>query len=149
MTEGAALPLAAESASAAFSTLVFRHFDDMESGAAYFREIRRILEPGGTLMIELPLHVWPSPNPLFTAIHSLEKRLGSVRASFWRSQLRRGKGQPFWRRLTYDLSWLQRTLVECGLEDIQFRIFTVESRDVWHSCVLARKSRSTSVRPLG
>jgi len=44
-----------------FSVIVFLHFDRSEYAESYFRECARVLKPGGSVMIQLPLYTWP-PN---------------------------------------------------------------------------------------
>jgi SAM-dependent methyltransferase len=46
---GSDLPLPDESVTAAYSTIVFQHFDSPAIGREYFREIHRVMKSGGTL----------------------------------------------------------------------------------------------------
>lgn len=140
VTDGASLPLADRSVTAVFSTLVFRHFDSTEDGAAYFREIARVLRPGGTMLIELPVHVWPSPNPLFEAAFRLEKTLGTLRATYRRAMLERGRGRPFFRRRTYEIGWLRETLGALGFASVTVSQIELPAIGDRHWCVLARRS---------
>lgn len=139
VTTGAVLPLPDASMSAAFSTLVFRHFDRMADGAAYFRELSRVLRPGSSMMIELPIHVWPSPNPLFEAVFSVEKRLGTLRATYRRFMLQRGRGEPFFRRRTYEINWLLGTLRALGFTNIEVRQIELPGANNRQWCVFAHK----------
>lgn len=139
VTDGATVDLPASSVTAAFSTLVFRHFDHVEDATAYFREIYRVLAEGGSVLIELPVHTWPSPNPFFTVAFRLEKSLGNARAAYRRFWLKRGRGKPFFRRRTYDLYWLLDTLGGIGFKDVEVRNVHIAAINDRHWCVLARK----------
>ena len=139
VNDGTALDLPDGSVSAAFSSLVFRHFDRVDDGAAYFREIHRVLGDGGTFLIELPVHVWPSPNRLFGAIFALEKTIGTWRATYRRYWLRRGRGQPFFRRRTYEVGWLLDCLESLTFRDVEVRLIRVSGMRDRHWCVLGRK----------
>lgn len=140
ITNGTSLPLPDDSMSAAFSSLVFRHFDRIEDGTMYFRELSRVLRPGGSMLIELPIHVWPSPNPLFQGVFAIEKRLGTLRATYRRFMLQHGRGEPFFRRRTYEVNWLLDTLRSLGFIDIEIRQIELTAIGDRHWCVLARKA---------
>src|SRR4051812_12497898 len=57
---GVELPLPDRSIDAVFSTHVFQHFEALADASRYLGEIRRVMTPGGTLMIHLPLYMLPS-----------------------------------------------------------------------------------------
>jgi ubiquinone/menaquinone biosynthesis C-methylase UbiE len=59
LTDGTALPLESASITAVFSTHVFQHFDSIDQATLTFREIARVLAPGGSIMIHLPMYRWP------------------------------------------------------------------------------------------
>ena len=59
VTDGISLPVPDASVTAVFSVIVFLHFDRIEHAEACFREMARALKPGGTIMIQMPLHQWP------------------------------------------------------------------------------------------
>jgi SAM-dependent methyltransferase len=60
LNDGCHLPIVDESVTAAYSTIVFQHFDSPATGLAYFREFYRVLKGGGTFMINLPWHQYPN-----------------------------------------------------------------------------------------
>jgi SAM-dependent methyltransferase len=140
LADGKSLPLPDRSVSAAFSTLVFRHFDRKSDAHIYFKEIHRVLVGGASFMVELPIYCWPTMHRVFSLIYGTRKMLGQLRAMFRRHWLRHGAGQPFMRALIYDINWLQTTLTSIGFTDIEIRVFPLRSYPTsWHTVVLARK----------
>ncbi len=51
----AAIPLPDASCDGVFSCEVFQHFASFETSEAYFREAARVLRPGGTLCVQIPV----------------------------------------------------------------------------------------------
>jgi SAM-dependent methyltransferase len=139
-TDGRVIPLAAASATAVFSTHVFQHFDRLADASAYFAEIARVLKPGGTLMIHLPVHRWPVMPALFDWIYHSRKALGQAIAAIRRWFLSHGLGRPLMRWLSYPTGYFFTTLPSVGLVDVEVWIFCPnrDSRDP-HPFVLARR----------
>ena len=133
---GTDIPLEAASATAVFSVHVFQHFDSEKEAAKVFREIHRVLNPGGTLMIHLPMHRLPKypVAPLLAGIISLWKTVGTIKAD-----LNRKAGKMIMRGLSYDRTQLAALLQTLGFTEIEFRAFQVKSNRDWHDVVLARK----------
>src|ERR1017187_3472477 len=79
-TAGTAVPLDASTVNAAFSTHVFQHLPDRDAGAAYLKEIWRVLAPGSTLMIHAPLISWPRGafHTLPLGLHRVGSALGRI-----------------------------------------------------------------------
>ena len=138
LTTGADIPLPADLATAAFSSFVFQHFDRRATATAYFRELYRVLKPGGTLLIQLPLYAWPVTPRLFESQYKARKRLGDLRSRYRRWRAGRG-GRPNLRFLAYDAEGLRATLEELGFRDVEFRIFRIPKAQRPQSAVLARK----------
>lgn len=59
ITNGLEIPLRDGSADAIFSTHVLQHLSSTGAAATYFREMHRVLAPGGSIMIHLPIAAWP------------------------------------------------------------------------------------------
>jgi|SRR5271165_4252808 len=133
---GVDIPLQSGSVSAVFSTHVFQHFDSQEDAGRVFQEISRVLKPGGTLMIHLPLYILPKypVTPFLVGAISLSKKLGTLRAN-----LHRKAGKLIMRGLVYDRAWLIDFLPTLGLRKMEFRAFTVSSNGDWHDFLLAQK----------
>lgn len=54
-TDGRSLPVGTAEADAVFSVHVIQHLEGRDDVLAYFREIRRLLRPGGTLLVHVML----------------------------------------------------------------------------------------------
>jgi ubiquinone/menaquinone biosynthesis C-methylase UbiE len=145
VTDGVTLPVPNESITAVFSVIVFLHFDRSEHAAAYFREVARVLQPGGTIMIQLPLHHWPSNvKPVirgcFATVHKGYMILRRVKGAYHRFRLSREKWSAFMQSISYDVDWLDQTLSALGFRDIETSSFRLQRGGVSYSWVLARKS---------
>jgi ubiquinone/menaquinone biosynthesis C-methylase UbiE len=106
LVNGTELPYADASVGAAFSTHVFQHFDSVAHAVAYFAEIARVLLPGSTMMIHLPVHRWPTIPQFFERLYRLKKRGGDARAWARRQLIRLGVERPIMRYLSYDMNEL-------------------------------------------
>jgi ubiquinone/menaquinone biosynthesis C-methylase UbiE len=143
-TGGRDIPLPDGSAEAVFSTHVLQHLPDTNAAAAYFREMSRVLLPGGTIMLHVPLIVWP--HGTFRGMHKLVHRLKS-RVDFCRAQLGRYAFRlgftdaPPMQVISYELTWLYLRLAESGFHDIEIRVLVGGSRmAAQHPFVFARKT---------
>jgi SAM-dependent methyltransferase len=142
-SDGVALPLADRSVTAAFSVHVFQHFPSLDVAAANFAEIYRVLVTGGTLMIHLPIVVWPHGR--FVATHRRLDRVFALarNASVATKRLSHRKG---WSShapmaiLSYETDWLDNTLTTLGFTDFEIRLVFSESPMARrHPFVFARK----------
>jgi ubiquinone/menaquinone biosynthesis C-methylase UbiE len=145
LTNGVALPVPDSSITGVFSVIVFLHFDRREHAAAYFREMARALKPGGTIMIQLPLHSWPSnAKPLlrrvFAGVYGAYMALRRLKASYHRYRLSRQQWSAFMQSMSYDTDWLQHTLGRLGFRDIETCAFRLSRGGATYSWVLARKA---------
>jgi ubiquinone/menaquinone biosynthesis C-methylase UbiE len=144
LTEGANLPVPDESISAVFSVYVFQVFDSHSDAADYLRQIHRVLMPGnGTLMIQLPVHEWPSAGlflKLWKGTYAAKRRLGDIRAAYQRFWIRHGQFRPLRRTISYEAGWLFSTLASLGFKDVELRTFCLSSNPEPHTFVFARKA---------
>lgn len=139
LTDGLVVPLADESMDAVFSTHVFQHLDTIEDAVANWREIARVLAPRGTLMVHLPVHIWPTGLEFLEAAYRARRVLGDWRARARRRKMCHSAGPPIMRGQSYLWSRLEDFLAELGLVDIQLSVLRVGSNDGAHPVVLARK----------
>jgi ubiquinone/menaquinone biosynthesis C-methylase UbiE len=143
VTDGLEIPLPERSANAIFSTHVLQHFSNLTAAVAYFREVHRVLVPGGTLMIHIPIIAWPwgSLLGIHKLIHKTKILLDSWHAQLMRFafRLRLVKTPPM--QITwYEISWLYQTLEALGFSNIEVRILFGESKmAVQHPFVFATR----------
>jgi len=139
VTDGLALPLPDSTVSAVLSTFVFQHFDSPAIAREYLVEIGRVMRPGGSLMIQMPIYEWAGMRRLFRGMYEAQRSFGTVRATVRRLLIRRGIGSPIMRGLKYEVSWVLTTFSAIGFENIEIRTFQVRSNGDWHSFIFARK----------
>jgi len=141
LTDGLELPLEDQTVKAVFSTFVLQHLDNEAIGLLYFREIYRVLDREGTLMIQLPLYSFPAKNgwmrTLMQTLHTASRSLGEFLAD-----IRRGAGLKLMRVTPYSIETLNSSLLEAGFKDIQFKWFSMKSNGDRISFVFATKSDS-------
>ncbi len=136
LIDGTRLPRPDSSVKAIFSTHVMQHFDNAEVGYDYFREFYRVLDSGGTLMIHLPLYIFPGNAvtkfviPAYTLAHKL---------SDFRAMLKRRMGKKFMRGTRYPVSGLYTFLTSIGFKNVEYRIFPTTSNNDLHPFVFASK----------
>jgi ubiquinone/menaquinone biosynthesis C-methylase UbiE len=143
VTDGMSIPLERDSLTAAFSTHVFQHFDSPQDGITYLREIFRVLQNGGTMMIHLPLHQFPRNSGrvggLLRKIYDLQQVYAMSRASRIRRRILAGRSGGFMRTISYDLDWMTEMLRRIGFTNVECSVFCVRSDGHAHPFVLARK----------
>ena len=145
LTAGVKLPHSRESTTAVFSAHVLQHLDGPEVILEYFREFWRILEPGGTLMIHLPLYEWPSNGRIARFLQVLLPPLLLMsRTLAWSKRMLR---IPTMRMTAVRQQWLSPALSGLDFRDIQFRTFPLSRSGDLHSFVFARKPSRTTVQP--
>jgi SAM-dependent methyltransferase len=128
--DGAEVPAADASVDGVFSVHVFQHLEDFAMLAAYLAEVRRVLRPGGSLMVHVT--VASGRPPLL--------RRARAELELWRSRraLRRGEEHTSVRMNHYRMEDVFRTLRDLGFEGVELRVFPVRSHDYHHSFFLAR-----------
>lgn len=136
--DGINLPIETSTVDAAFSAHVFQHLDSLALAHANFSEITRVLKPGGTMMVHLPVVMPPTGVPGALRLLAARKRMDDVRA-----RLRRRRGAPLMRWLQYPWPWLVRELPALGLADVELAVFVNAGNGIEHACVLARRSSAT------
>lgn len=118
LTDGVHIPLPNDSVTAAFSCHVFQHFDSMEASVKVIGEIVRVLRPGATIMIHLPLYNWPLSRGLFERLFMLRQWLSRKKAALYRL-----RGKPLMRGTWYEIGWLVQMLGEQGLATLSLLLF--------------------------
>lgn len=126
--DGLHLPLGDRSVKAIFSNLVFQHLDSAEVGFSYFHELFRVLDVGGTIMINLPFYQLPAEKgklgvlmrSLYAAYRQIDNR---------RSDARRRAGVKIMRWTPYPIESLHLFLSGLGFKNVEFRIFPVDEDD--------------------
>ena len=142
--DGITLPVPDHSVTAIFSVIVFLHFDRYEQAASYFREMARVLRPGGTIMIQLPIHYWPSNlksifRKWLASMHAGYMAVRRAKGAYHRFWLSRRKWSPFMQSFSYDADWLNQTLENLGFSDIETSSFRFKRGGAIYSWVFARK----------
>ncbi len=134
--DGQHLPLADGAVQAVFSTHVLQHLDSVDIGLGYFREFCRVLGPGGSIMIHLPLYELPigPERRLMNLAHVMFRRLSDLRADF-----RRRRGIKTMRGTPYPIDGVTNLLLELKFRRVEFRIFPVSSNGHMHSFVFATR----------
>jgi SAM-dependent methyltransferase len=140
LSDGVRLPLEDRSVDAAFSTHVFQHLDSIDDVLGYWREIARVLRPGGTLMVHLPVHLWPGGLEPMEHVYNARRFAGDIRANLKRRSMARAGGPPIMRGRSYSWSWIDTTLQGLGFRDIELRVFRVSVNGGVHPFVLARRT---------
>ena len=143
VTGGLDIPLPDDSADAIFSTHVLQHLPNTAAGAAYMREMYRVLRPGGTVMLHVPLIVWPwgSLLGIHKLVHTLKVALDTCRTQLGRYAFRFGlTKKPPMHVIWFEISWLYSTLRQLSFQDVEIRVLLGRSKmAVQHPFVFARK----------
>jgi ubiquinone/menaquinone biosynthesis C-methylase UbiE len=120
------LPIASQSVTAAFSCEVFQHFSSPQVAEDYFREIFRVLRPGGSFLIQIPLVVFPVRwRSLFCGIHRLARFRNDLNAEWRRLLIKIGFERPFMHGMRYNMDWLLPRLGSIGFTEVEAVFFGV------------------------
>lgn len=143
LTQGLRMPLDDNSVDGVFSCHVFQHLPSEEAGRAYFAEIMRTLKPGGTLMIHLPIHMFPVIASqkfvrLCDAEYGLLRKILDLRCEFRRIRMKRG-GRPPMHGTSYEQESLYRKMLALGYLKVEFATFPLTSNGALHTFVMATK----------
>ena len=139
VTDGLDLHVDDGSVAAVFSAHVFQHFNSLSDASSYFKEIARILAPRGSVMIHLPIHVFPPGTIGMRLLYTARRDLGKLTITYKGLIARLGLASPLMRGLSYEMSWLLNLLRHLGLTDVEFAFFPVSANDSLHSFIFARK----------
>jgi ubiquinone/menaquinone biosynthesis C-methylase UbiE len=140
LSDGLRLPLDDASCDAAFSTHVFQHIDAMADAEMNWREIARVLKPGGTFLVHLPVHQWPGGLAQLQAVYNARRKLGDWRADAKRRRMEKAGGAPIMRGQSYAWNELEPFLESAGFTDLELRFFRVHVNHGQHAIVLGRKA---------
>jgi SAM-dependent methyltransferase len=130
---GATIPLQDAVADALFSVHVMQHLENVNVLRAYIAEMARVLRPGGTLMVHVPVHGAPTGRPW--------RRLQAemvLRSS--RRALREGRRHRTMRTNAYWLDDVWRAFTGVGLTDVELRMIPVRSNGYGHQFWLGRRT---------
>jgi ubiquinone/menaquinone biosynthesis C-methylase UbiE len=146
VTGGMEIPLPDGAANAVFSTHVLQHLSSHDAAVNYMREMHRVLVPGGTVMLHVPLIVWPwgSFHGVHELVHRLKCKLDGCYAQLKRYAFRLGfTNHPPMQVVWYELTWLYLSLEQAGFKDVEIRILLGGSKmAVQHPFVFATKKSS-------
>ena len=138
--DGKSIPCPDASLSAAFSTHVFQHLESKWVVEAYFREIFRVLESGGSMMIHVPIFAWPPRTTDWVKrFYAIGVRLSDLKSLKVRKALRRGGAGTLMEMRSYPIQDLFEFLHKVGFSDIQVAVFETKSNGHAHEFVFARK----------
>jgi SAM-dependent methyltransferase len=135
--DGTRVPLPDDSVDAVFSVHVLQHLDGFEDLSSYLAETRRVLAPGGTMMVHIALS--SSEGGLFGRRGRLRREL-----DLWRSRQALKRGREHWavRYRLYRLEDVQGLLDRLGFERVELRMFPVRSNGYPHTFWFATAPRS-------
>jgi SAM-dependent methyltransferase len=119
----------------------------MDIATVYFREIHRVLQPGGSLMIHLPICVWPcGTGTAIPVLYRVRKTAYHLWARINRYLISRFNLQPIMKMTSYPVDYLFKTLSEDGFVDIDILMFLTKINDGLHPFVFAKKKGSLQHR---
>lgn len=135
LTDGSSLPIRSGSVSSVYSTLVFQHFETSSDGLALFHEIYRILESGGSFLIDLPMYAKPQiagqlARPMLLTIDiamSVRAFAHDLVTTIRRSQLRAGHDVNIVRATVYEIRELVEALRAIGFQRITIPLSPTDS----------------------
>jgi ubiquinone/menaquinone biosynthesis C-methylase UbiE len=142
ISDGDGLPTADNSLDAVFSCHVFQHFPSNAAQLKIFNDMQRALKPGGTFLIHLPIHAFPSVNRHFSRLarrgYAAFARLATLKAFIKRQMMKFGS-KPYMHGISYEMEKLFADLRSIGFDDIVVSVITVRTNGSQHSCVSGRK----------
>jgi SAM-dependent methyltransferase len=154
VTQGLQIPLPDSTVDGVFSCHVFQHLQTPEAGFAYFAEIMRILKPGGTLMVHLPVYVFPGLTSKrflwFCEFQYQRLRFFLDLRSSWQRLLMKYGGKPPMMGTSYEQGALYNTMLGIAFERVEISTFALRSNGALHQFVMATKpSRPMQSSPAG
>jgi ubiquinone/menaquinone biosynthesis C-methylase UbiE len=130
LVQGTEIPLPGASADAVFSVHVFMHLERAADVEAYLREARRVLRPGGSAMVHIPI---APTRPGVRARLRAELRV-------WRSrrELARGREHSVVRYRQYVEDDVRAMFERAGFSGVELRLIPVRTNGYRHHFWLAR-----------
>jgi SAM-dependent methyltransferase len=138
LTDGRRVPLADASVTAIYSTHVFQHLDGADPVFGYFEECFRMLAPGCTLMVHVPIHEWPGYGRIAALLRNIHGVLAAVSNTM--AWLKRQLGLELMRGTSVHGATLFHVLQGIGFRDIEFKTIAATRNGALHSFVFARKN---------
>jgi ubiquinone/menaquinone biosynthesis C-methylase UbiE len=131
-TDGRAFPVDADSVNAVFSVHVIQHLETRDDVVAYIREVRRVLAPGGSLLIHV-IHKG--------ARRGMRQRIKSeLELQRSRLALKLGRSHTTMRVRDYWLDDVYTMFLDAGFVDLELRMITTSNYG--HQCWLAKAPAS-------
>jgi len=142
LIDGESIPLPDESVTAVFSTHVFQHFDSINTASGYFKDIARTLVREGTMMIHLPMVIWPcvGHQRWLITFYRVLKSLENFNVRRKRRAIRGGGFAPLMCMNSYPVDYFYKVLPVLGFKDIEISIFATRSDNYPQPFLLGRKS---------
>ena len=136
-TDGQHLPASDNSIDHVFSCHVFQHLPSPNAVFAQFREIHRILRPGGSLFVHLQVHAFPQINRRFAR---LARRLysGHFALASINAEIRRRIGS-YMHSVSIEVPDLFAELDAIGFTGTELATVRTSSNNDLHICVIAIK----------
>jgi SAM-dependent methyltransferase len=133
--DGRVLPVRDGCIDGVFSSHVFQHLESFDVAHQNFVEIARVLKPGGSAMIHLPLYTIPPGLEVLESVVLARRQLSTLRAG-----ITRRLGKPLMRGTVYPIPWLQSRLLALGFREVEISIFATSSNGDPHPFVLMRRA---------
>lgn len=134
--DGSHLPQPDSSIKGVFSTHVLQHLENVHVGYGCFREFYRVLDSTGSMMIHLPLYMFPGGPflPIMRFTHEAGRRLGNISAF-----VKRRLGIKTMRGTSYSVTELYHYLLSIGFKKVEFNIFPTKCNGDLHPFVFGTK----------
>lgn len=140
VSDGIRLPGEDGSVTAVFSSHVFQHFDSLGYASQNFAEISRVLKPGGSMMIHLPIFQWHPETPrIFIKLIQIRKHIKNSTMWIRRRLIQSGLSKPMMQSLKYPIDYFYKYLPLYGFTNIEISLFSVKSNGGVHPFVFAQK----------
>jgi ubiquinone/menaquinone biosynthesis C-methylase UbiE len=141
LVQGPPIPVPADSSDLCISTHVFQHISSTSTIEKYFREIYRVLRPGGLMLVHVPvIGAHGRTGELAEVFARRVKDIAkSLAQPMTRLLFRKGVQPRFLRVANYRIfAWVKlgEFLQKTGFDEVQLRILPWGG---WHSYVFARK----------
>lgn len=142
--DGMSLPANDKSVQAVFSVHVFQHFDSAQAIWANLKECARVLSPGGTTFLHIPMHTFPEANPLFSRLarsaYAAYEKAARIKANYRRRAMRGRSSEPYMHGVSVERDVLLRAADDAGFVDcVVVDVRTRESRYAT-SILIARRA---------